>query len=133
MKNEVMDNMEYLMQELHREWARSGPSRISCTLQSTEVSEVQGALAKQVEKQQLLLEREELTFQKSVQLLRMNYILLRLAKKMKAEQAQKSKDNDSGDLGLLLDEEEEQALSELMRNGKKEEKIEYHVSDESAI
>lgn len=46
MKNEVMDNMEYLMQELHREWARSGPSRISCTLQSTEVSEVQGALAK---------------------------------------------------------------------------------------
>lgn len=123
MKNEVkvMDNMEYLMQELHREWARSGPSRISCTLQSTEVSEVQGALAKQVEKQQLLLEREELTFQKSVQLLRMNYILLRLAKKMKAEQAQKSKDNDSGDLGLLLDEEEEQALSALMRNGKKEE------------
>ena len=117
MKNEVMDNMEYLMQELHREWARSGPSRISCTLQS----EVQGALAKQVEKQQLLLEREELTFQKSVQLLRMNYILLRLAKKMKAEQAQKSKDNDSGDLGLLLDEEEEQALSELMQNGKKEE------------
>ena len=113
MKNEVMDNMEYLMQELHREWARSGPSRISCTLQSTEVSEVQGALAKQVEKQQLLLEREELTFQKSVQLLRMNYILLRLAKKMK--------DNDSGDLGLLLDEEEEQALSELIRNGKKEE------------
>ena len=77
--------------------------------------------AKQVEKQQLLLEREELTFQKSVQLLRMNYILLRLAKKMKAEQAQKSKDNDSGDLGLWLDEEEEQALSELMRNGKKEE------------
>lgn len=123
MKNEVkvMDNMEYLMQELHREWARSGPSRISCTLQNTEVSEVQGALAKQVEKQQLLLEREELTFQKSVQLLRMNYILLRLAKKMKAEQAQKSKDNDSGDLGLLLDEEEEQALSALMRNGKKEE------------
>ena len=121
MKNEVMDNMEYLMQELHREWARSGPSRISCTLQSTEVSEVQGALAKQIEKQQLLLEREELTFQKSVQLLRMNYILLRLAKKMKAEQAQKSKDNDSGDLGLLLDEEEEQALSALMRNGKKEE------------
>lgn len=119
MKNEVMDNMEYLMQELHREWARSGPSRISCTLQSTEVSEVQGALAKQVEKQQLLLEREELTFQKSVQLLRMNYILLRLAKKMKAEQAQKSKDNDSGDLGLLLDEEEEQALSALMRNGKR--------------
>ena len=123
MKNEVkvMDNMEYLMQELHREWARSGPSRISCTLQSTEVSEVQGALVKQVEKQQLLLEREELTFQKSVQFLRMNYILLRLAKKMKAEQAQKSKDNDSGDLGLLLDEEEEQALSALMRNGKKEE------------
>lgn len=123
MKNEVkvMDNMEYLMQELHREWARSGPSRISCTLQNTEVSEVQGVLAKQVEKQQLLLEREELTFQKSVQLLRMNYILLRLAKKMKAEQAQKSKDNDSGDLGLLLDEEEEQALSALMRNGKKEE------------
>lgn len=115
MKNEVMDNMEYLMQELHREWARSGPSRISCTLQSTEVSEVQGALAKQVEKQQLLLEREELTFQKSVQLLRMNYILLRLAKKMKAEQAQKSKDNDSGDLWLLLDEEEEQALSALMQ------------------
>ena len=119
MKNEVMDNMEYLMQELHREWARSGPSCISCTLQSTEVSEVQGALAKQVEKQQLLLEREELTFQKSVQLLRMNYILLRLAKKMKAEQAQKSKDNDSGDLGLWLEEEEEQALSALIRNGKK--------------
>ena len=91
MKNEVMDNMEYLMQELHREWARSGSSCISCTLQSTEVSEVQGALAKQVEKQQLLLEREELTFQKSVQLLRMNYILLRLAKKMKAEQAQKAR------------------------------------------
>lgn len=40
---------------------------------------------------------------------------------MKAEQAQKNKDNDSGDLGLLLDEEEEQALSELIRNGKKEE------------
>ena len=49
------------------------------------------------------------------------YHTLSLAKKMKAEQAQKSKDNDSGDLGLLLDEEEEQALSALMRNGKKEE------------
>lgn len=120
MKNEVMDNMEYLMQELHREWARSGPSRISCTLQSTEVSEVQGALAKQVEEQQLLLEREDLTFQRSVQLLRMNYILLRLAKKMKTEQAQKSKGNDSGELGLLLDEEEEQALAELMRKEKED-------------
>ncbi len=115
-----MDNMEYLMQELHREWARSGPSRISCTLQSTEVSEVQGALAKQVEKQQLLLEREELTFQKSVQLLRMNYILLRLAKKMKAEQTKKREGNNSGELGLLLDEEEEQALAELMRKEKEE-------------
>lgn len=121
MKNEVMDNMEYLMQELHREWARSGPSRVSCTLQSVEVNEVQGALAKQIEKQQLLLEREDLTFQRSVQLLRMNYILLRLAKKMKAEQVQKSERNDSGELGLLLDEKEEQALAELMRNGKKEE------------
>ena len=127
MKNEVMDNMEYLMQELHREWARSGPSRISCTLQSTEVSEVQGALAKQVEKQVVLEEDLNVPDAKpdvemiiqSVQLLRMNYILLRLAKKMKAEQAQKSKDNDSGDLGLWLDEEEEQALSELIRNGKK--------------
>lgn len=121
MKKEVLNDMEYLMQELHREWARSGPSRISCTLQSTEVSEVQGALAKQVEKQQLLLEREELTFQKSIQLLRMNYILLRLAKKMQAEQTKKSESNNSGDMGLLLDEEEEQVLAELMRNRKKEE------------
>lgn len=120
MKNEVLNDMEYLMKELHREWARSGPSRVSCTLQNAEVREVQGALAKQVEKQQLLLEREDLTFQRSVQLLRMNYILLRLAKKMKAEQAQKSKDSGSGDLGLLLDEEEEQALVELMRKKKED-------------
>ena len=83
---EIIDNMEFLMKELHKEWDRSGANKASVFISLDEVEEVNKTLLLRIAKQQKEAETGDITFKKSVKLSRECYILLRLARKSKAEE-----------------------------------------------
>ena len=83
---EIIDNMEFLLKELHKEWDRSGANKASVFISLDEVEEVNKTLLLRIAKQQKEAETGDITFKKSVKLSRECYILLRLARKIKAEE-----------------------------------------------
>ena len=85
-ENGVMKNMEFLVKELHKEWERSGVTKAAVMIELEEVSEVNQTLAEKIMEKQNRLEKDEMSFKDSMFLSRENYILLRLAKKIKMQE-----------------------------------------------
>lgn len=85
-ENGVMKNMEFLVKELHKEWERSGATKATVMIELEEVSEVNQTLAEKIMEKQNRLEKDEMSFKDSMFLSRENYILLRLAKKIKMQE-----------------------------------------------
>lgn len=85
-ENGVMKNMEFLVKELHKEWERSGDTKATVMIELEEVSEVNQTLAEKIMEKQNCIEKDDMTFKDSMLLSRENYILLRLAKKIKMQE-----------------------------------------------
>ena len=62
---EIIDNMEFLMKELHKEWDRSGANKASVFISLDEVEEVNRTLFLRIAKQQKEAETGNITFKKS--------------------------------------------------------------------
>lgn len=80
---EIARNMEHLLKLLHREWERSGRTGAQVSLKMEDVKEVKARLAGEIQKKQVQLDIEEMTFTQSMELSKENFVLLRLAKKVK--------------------------------------------------
>ena len=91
--NDLMKDMEFLINELHKEWDRSGATKATVIIGIEEASEVNQTLAAKIVEKQELLEKDELSFKQSIGLSRENYVLLRLVKKIKAKE---DKTNEKG-------------------------------------
>lgn len=89
----MMTSMEYLMDQLHKEWDRTGETNASVIISLEDADGINQSIAGQIVKTQQEVECEYMTFQDSVRLSREAYILLRLAKKVKTME---NKANDSG-------------------------------------
>ena len=61
---EIIDNMEFLMKELHKEWDRSGANKASVFISLDEVEEVNKTLLLRIAKQQKEAETECEAFQR---------------------------------------------------------------------
>lgn len=88
MKNnaaKIEKDMEFLMKELHKEWDRSGTTKASVTISIDEVEDVNKVLLLAIAKRQQQAEKA-LDFKECVRLSRENYILLRLARKVKKQE-----------------------------------------------
>lgn len=85
-ENGVMKNMEFLVKELHKEWERSGDTKATVMIELEEVNEVNQTIAEKIIEKQNRLEKDDMTFKDSMLLSRENYILLRLAKKIKLQE-----------------------------------------------
>lgn len=85
-ENGVMKNMEFLVKELHKEWERSGVTKATVMIELEEVNEVNQTLAEKIMEKQNCLEKDDMSFKDSMLLSRENYILLRLAKKIKMQE-----------------------------------------------
>lgn len=114
---EIIDNMEFLMKELHKEWDRSGANKASVFISLDEVEEVNKTLLLRIAKQQKEAETRDITFKKSVKLSRECYILLRLARKIKAEEHKSYNNGTCYEFEVALDKDELKLFKEMF-NGK---------------
>ena len=104
--NDLMKDMEFLINELHKEWDRSGATKATVIIGIEESTEVNQTLAAKIMEKQELLEKDELSFKQNIGLSRENYVLLRLVKKIKAKE---DKTNEKGldmEFSVPLDKEE---------------------------
>ena len=104
--NDLMKDMEFLINELHKEWDRSGATKATVIIGIEEATEVNQTLAAKIMEKQELLEKDELSFKQNIGLSRENYVLLRLVKKIKAKE---DKTNEKGldmEFSVPLDKEE---------------------------
>lgn len=110
---EIIDNMEFLMKELHKEWDRSGANKASVFISLDEVEEVNKTLLLRIVKQQKEAETGDITFKKSVKLSRECYILLRLARKIKAEEHKSYNNGTCYEFEVALDKDELKLFKEM--------------------
>lgn len=110
---EIIDNMEFLMKELHKEWDRSGANKASVFISLDEVEEVNKTLFLRIAKQQKEAETGNITFKKSVKLSRECYILLRLARKIKAEEHKSYNNGTCYEFEVALDKDELKLFKEM--------------------
>ncbi len=111
---EITDNMEFLMKELHKEWDRMGATKASVFISLDEVEDVHKAILLRIAKQQKEAEAGDITFKKSVKLSRECYILLRLARKIKAEEHKTYNNGTCYEFEVALDKDELKLFKELL-------------------
>lgn len=110
---EIIVNMEFLMKELHKEWDRTGAAKASVFISLDEVEDVHKTILLRIAKQQKEAETGDITFKKSVRLSRECYILLRLARKIKAEEHKTYKNGNCYKFEVALDKDELKLFKEM--------------------
>ncbi len=97
--------MEFLMSELHKEWDRTGATKASVLISLEEVDGVNKRFVEVISKRQKQSEKA-IDFKECVRLSRENYILLRLAKKVRKEEIRANKVSNGFEFEVDLDKEE---------------------------
>ena len=88
--NSIDKTMEFLMSELHKDWDRTGATKASVLISLEEVEEVNKTLVATIMKRQEQADKA-IDFKECVRLSKENYILLRLARKIKKEEDRTNK------------------------------------------
>ncbi len=91
-ENSMQKEMEYVLGILEREWERTGETKEVQVIGLKEISLVNFEIERRIKenKEQLSL---DISFRDSLKLSRENYVLLRLAKKIKAKKDKADQDN----------------------------------------
>ena len=110
---EIVNNMEILMKELHKEWDRSGATKASVVISIEEVEEVNRVLLLKIAKTQELVEAKEMAFKESMAFSRECYVLLRLARKIKVKEDKNNQKAMDLEFSVPLDKEELKLFKEL--------------------
>lgn len=110
---EFVNDMEFMMKELHKEWDRSGVTKASVVISLEEVEEVNQVLLLSIAKTQELAEAKEMTFKESLTFSRECYVLLRLARKIKGKEDKTNKKAMDMEFSVPLDKEELNLFKEL--------------------
>ncbi len=109
-------DMEYLLVELQKEWESSGKTSATVVFQIEEVHEVNRKLQQEIaDRQELLKNDEEMTFEQSIQLTKQNYILLRLIKKILRKEQRSNKKGIDREFSVVLDKEEHRIFKDLFQ------------------
>ena len=80
---EIRKSMEYLIRLLHKEWERSGRTKAEISMNAAEAEAAGMKLAEEITARQAQLEVQGMSFEECMELSRENFILLRLARKVK--------------------------------------------------
>lgn len=113
---EIVNNMELLMKELHKEWDRSGVTKTSVFISIEDVEEINKILKMRIAKAQVLAEEKMMTFKENIFLSRDCYVLLRLARKIKAKEDKTNKKAMELEFSVELDKEELKLFKEMFGN-----------------
>jgi hypothetical protein len=110
---EIVNDMEFLVNELHKEWDRSGVTKASVVISLEEVEEVNQVLLLRIAKTHELAQAKKMTFKESMALSRECYVLLRLARKIKGKEDKTNKKAMDLEFYVPFDKEELNLFKEL--------------------
>jgi hypothetical protein len=111
--NEMMKQMEYLVKLLHKEWEKSGKTKVEAVVNLGDLSDFGIEIDKRVADTISMMNEAQLSFGETLEYSKENYVLLRLAKKMvKAQRRCKDKGIDFK-VKIPLDKEELQMYQEI--------------------
>lgn len=112
-KKEIERNMEFLVKELKKEWDKTGAVKASVLILSEDVEKVNQAICREIAKKKEEAEGE-LSFKKCIALCHENYILLRLATKIKAGEEHMNRSDMEMQFTVELDQEEKKLFKAMM-------------------
>lgn len=112
---ETVKNMEYLVKLLHKEWERSGRTKAEVSIDITDKNKVGAKLTAEIQERQKQLEAVGMDFKECMALSKENFILLRLAKKIKKAEDRAGHREDAVSFTVEMDKEEYKLFSTLIR------------------
>lgn len=113
---ETVKNMEYLVKLLHKEWERSGRTKAEVSIDTADVKTVESRLAGEIQERQGQLETgEEMTFKECMELSKENFVLLRLARKIKKAGDRAERRENAASFAVEMDKEEYRLFSMLIK------------------
>lgn len=112
---ETVKNMEHLVKLLHKEWGRSGRTKAEAVIDIADRKEVGAKLAEEIQERQKQLETEGMDFKECMELSKENFVLLRLAKKIKKAGERAERRENAVSFAVEMDKEEYSLFSTLIR------------------
>lgn len=112
---ETVKNMEYLVKLLHKEWERSGRRKAEVSIDITDKRAMETRLAGEIQARQGQPETEEMTFKECMELSKENFVLLRLARKIKKAADKAGCREDAVSFTVEMDKEEYKLFSMLIK------------------
>lgn len=112
---ETVKNMEHLVKLLHKEWERSGRTKAEVTIDITDKKEVGAKLTAEIQERQKQLETAGTDFKECMALSRENFVLLRLARKIKKAGDRAERREDAVSFDVEMDKEEYKLFSTLIK------------------
>ena len=100
---EIRKDMEYLVKLLHKEWERSGKTKAQVTVSLSDAVEIEKRMADVIQDKQKQLENEEL-----------NFVQLRLVKKVKKAEEKTVKKAVDTEFFVELDKEEYKLFAKIV-------------------
>ena len=112
---ETVKNMEHLVKMLHKEWERSGRTKAEVSIDITDKKKVGAKLAAEIQERQKQLEAAGMDFKECMELSKENFVLLRLARKIKKAADRAERREDAVTFAVEMDKEEYKLFSMLIR------------------
>ena len=112
---ETVKNMEHLVKLLHKEWERSGRTKAEVSIDIADKRAAETRLAGEIQARQGQLQTEGMAFKECMELSKENFILLRLARKIKKAADRAERREDAVSFTVEMDEEEYKLFSTLIK------------------
>ena len=112
---ETVKNMEHLIKLLHKEWERSGRTKAEVSIDITDKNKVGAKLTVEIQERQKQLETAGMDFKECMALSKENFILLRLARKIKKAEDRAGRRENAVSFTVEMDKEEYKLFSMLIK------------------
>ena len=112
---ETVKNMEHLVKLLHKEWERSGRTKAEVSIDITDKNKVGAKLTVEIQERQKQLETAGMDFKECMALSKENFILLRLARKIKKAEDRAGRRENAVSFTVEMDKEEYKLFSMLKK------------------
>lgn len=112
---ETVKNMEHLIKLLHKEWERSGRTKAEVSIDITDKNKVGAKLTAEIQERQKQLETAGMGFKECMALSKENFILLRLARKIKKAEDRAGRRENAVSFTVEMDKEEYKLFSMLIK------------------
>ena len=112
---ETVKNMEHLVKLLHKEWERSGRTKAEVSIDIADKRAAETRLAEEILARQGQFEAEGMGFKECMELSKENFVLLRLARKIKKAADRAERREDAVSFTVEMDKEEYKLFSMLLR------------------